>query len=245
MSSATAPPPRRNRQVRPPARPNLPRKTVLIIIPVSILILAVVSLGSALWPFSQASIVQDLREASDSQLQVRSFQRTYFPFPGCLLEGVVFSHDPAEPTPLITVEKVTIRGTYLGLFTKRVSRITVEGLHVTIPAFGTSQPFHTTPSKITIDEIVLNGSVVDFDFHRADKPPLRFEVHEASLRNVGWKGPLTYRLKVHNPEPPGEIATEGQFGVWDKSDPGQTTISGDYTFDHADLAIYRGVSGIL
>ena len=43
----------------------------------------------------------------------------------------------------------------------------------------------------------------------------------------------------------GEIATEGRFGVWDQSDPGQTTISGDYTFDHADLAIYHGVSGIL
>jgi len=190
-------------------------------------------------------VLQDLREASDSQLQVRSFHRTYFPFPGCVLEGVVFIHDPAMSTPLIAIEKVTVRGTYLGLLSKRVSRITAEGMHVTIPAFGTSTAFHTTPSKITVDEIVADGAVVEFDFHRPGKKPLRFDVREASLRDVGWKGPLTYRLKVHNPEPPGEVATEGQFGVWDRNDPGKTTISGEYTFEHADLSVYHGIAGML
>jgi hypothetical protein len=241
MSSATAPPPSTNLKVRP--ENTFPRKTVLI--SAAVLILAIILLTTGIWPFSRGPIVQDLREASDSQLQVRAFHRTYFPFPGCVIEGLAFTHDPAEPAPLFTVDKVTIRGTYLGLFTKRVSRITAEGLHVTIPAFGTSKPFHTTPSKIMIDEIVLNGAVVDFDFHNPDKLPLRFEVHEASLRDVGWKSPLRYRLKVHNPEPPGEIAAEGQFGVWDKSDAGETPISGDYTFEHADLSVYHGIAGIL
>jgi hypothetical protein len=246
MSSVTSMPPGKTVTPLPHAKRGLSRSTILIIAAlVSVILLAILLVTSSLWPFAQSQVLQDLREASDSQIQVRALHRTYFPFPGCVVEGLVFNHDPAESTPLITIEKLTIRGTYLGLFTKSVSRITAEGLHVTIPAFGTSKTFHTTPSKITIDEIVANGAVMEFDFHKADKPPLRFDIHEASLQNVGWKGPLTYRLKVHIPQPPGEISTDGQFGVWDESDPGKTTISGTYTFEHADLSVYHGIAGML
>ncbi len=65
------------------------------------------------------------------------------------------------------------------------------------------------------------------------------------MRDVGWDGPLTYHLKVHNPEPPGEVTASGKFGIWDDNDPGQTPISGEYTFDHADLSVYHGIAGIL
>jgi hypothetical protein len=245
MSSPTATTTSSNSEARPHAKGRLSRNTILIIVLGTIALLATVLLTSGLWPFSQSPVLQDLREASDSQVKFRAFHRIYFPFPGCVVEGLVFNHDPAESTPLIAIDKVTIRGTYLGLLRKRVRRITAEGMHITIPAFGTSKTFHTTPSKITIDEIVANGAIVEFDFHNPEKPPFRFDVHEASLSEVGWKDPLTYRLKVHNPEPPGEVATEGQFGVWDKSDPGKTTISGKYTFEHADLSVYHGIAGML
>ena len=162
-----------------------------------------------------------------------------------MIEGLVFNHDPAESVPLLAIDKVTIRGSYLGLLTKRVSRITAEGMHVNIPAFGTSKPFHTTPSKIEIDEIVANGAEVVFDYHSGQKSPLRFEIREAELKNVGWSDPLTYRLKVHIPEPPGEVATEGKFGVWKTGNPGDTQISGSYTFEHADLSVYHGIAGLL
>jgi hypothetical protein len=62
---------------------------------------------------------------------------------------------------------------------------------------------------------------------------------------VGWKGPLTYHLKVRNPEPPGEVTTSGKFGVWNKIDPGQTPISGEYKFEQADLGVYHGIAGRL
>jgi hypothetical protein len=245
MSSATAPPPTSNSEARSHSKRRLSRTTILIIVLVSVALLAIVLITSGLWPFAQGPVLQDLREASDSQVRVGAFHRTYFPFPGCVIQGLEFNHDAAESTPLVTIAKLTIRGSYLSLFSRSVSRITAEGLHITVPAFGTSKTFHTTPSKITINEIVANGALVDFDFHDPEKPSLRFDVHEASLHNVGWKGPLTYHLKVHNPEPPGEVETEGQFGVWDRSDPGKTTISGEYEFEHADLGVYHGIAGML
>jgi hypothetical protein len=197
------------------------------------------------WPFAQTRVMQDLREASDSQVQIRAFHQTYFPAPGCILEGVVFQRGPAAVKPLITIEKLTIRGTYPGLLALRVSRITAEGLRILIPPFGTAEPFHTTPSKITIDEIVANGSAIEFAAQDSGKRSLRFDVHQAFLRDVGWKAPLTYQVKVHNPEPPGEVTAEGKFGVWNMNDPGETPISGEYKFDQADLAIYEGIAGRL
>ena len=245
MCSATAQPPSSNSAAQPQAGRVLSQKTILVIILASAVLLAIVLATSGLWPLSRNSVLQDLREASDSQVQVRAFHRIYLPFPGCVLEGIVFNHDPREPVPLLTIDKVTIRGSYLGLLTKRVNRITADGLHVTIPAFGSSKTFHTTPSKITISEIVVNNGVVLFDFHDPAKPPLRFDIHEASLRNVGWSGPLSYRLKVHIPQPPGDVSAEGKFGVWNKNNPGDTPISGDYAFEHADLSVYHGIAGTL
>src|ERR1700730_16298997 len=58
------------------------------------------------------------------------------------------------------------------------------------PPFGSGETFHATLSKITIDEIVANGAVLEFALRKPDKQPLRFEIHEALLRDVGWKGAL-------------------------------------------------------
>jgi hypothetical protein len=145
----------------------------LILILVAATFCVAVLLGSRLWPFAEVSVLQNLREASDSQVQVRGVHRTYFPFPGCILEGVVFYHGSDVGKPLIAIEKLTIRSTYLGLLSKRVGRITAESMRVFIPAFGTGEAFHTTPSKITIDEIVANGASVEFASRNADKQPYR------------------------------------------------------------------------
>jgi AsmA-like C-terminal region len=198
-----------------------------------------------LWPFQQKPVVQSLEEASDSKLSIRAFHRTYFPFPGCVLEGLQFNHGSNAGKPLITIERVVIRGSYLGILFRRVTSITAENMHISIPAFGSGETFHTTPSKITIDEIVANGTVLEFASSKPDQQPLRFEIHDALLRDVGWNGALRYWVKVRNPEPPGEITASGKFGVWNINDPGQTPVSGEYKFDQADLSVYHGIAGAL
>ena len=197
------------------------------------------------WPFGQVSVLQNLRQASDSEVKVRTFRQTYFPWPGCIMEGVVFIHGPADAKPLITIEKLAIRGSYGGLLSERISQISAEGLRVFIPPFGTGTTFHTNPSKITTDEIVANGAAIEFASRDPGKEPLRFDVHHALLKNVGWNGALSYQVRVRNPEPPGEVTAEGKFGVWNKVSAGETPISGKYKFEHADLSVYGGIAGTL
>jgi hypothetical protein len=227
------------------SRGNLRKIAILTVIVGAGAICAIVAGLSQWWPFAQIRVMQDLREASDSQVQIRAFHQTYFPAPGCILEGVLFRRGSADAKPLVTIEKLTILGTYPGLLARRVSRITAEGLRISIPPFGTAEPFHTTPSKIAVDEIVANGSAIEFAVRDPAKPSLRFEIREALLRDVGWTGPLTYQVKVHNPEPPGEVRARGKFGVWNQNDPGETPISGNYNFDQADLSVYPGIAGKL
>src|SRR6266849_688880 len=244
MSSpaATQPKPQEQRQG---TKARVSRKTKIAIGAGALLL----GLGFLLWstigPFARGPIMQDLAEASDSSVTSRSFHRTYFPFPGCVVEGLTFRHGQAAEAPLITIEKLTIRGSYFGVLTRHVSRITAEGAHVTIPPFGSHEPFHTRHSKTVVDEIIANGTVVEFASSNPQKQALRFDVHEALLRNVGWSGPLHYRLKLHNPEPPGELTVSGEFGLWKTGDPGETPISGEYTFEHADLGVYHGIAGLL
>ncbi len=227
--------------------PDLPRqrRTWLKLAVVAAAICAVALLWIEAWPFEQKSVVQNLEQASDSKVRVRAFHRRYFPSPGCVIEGAEFNHGPNAGTPLITIQKLTIRGSYFGVISRRVSSITAEGLHIVIPPFGSGETFHTTPSKITIGEIVANDAVLEFALRKPDTPPLRFEIHEIALHNVGWSGPLSYQVKVKNPEPPGEITAEGKFGVWNIKEPGETPVSGKYKFDRADLSVYGGIAGTL
>jgi hypothetical protein len=242
VTSAAAPPSKSDMQ---PSASRPSRIAIVVVVAVGVLVCAIAFGMIRWWPFGQVSVLQNLREASDSQVQARSFRETYFPSPGCILEGVVFTHGPANSKPLITVEKLTIRGSYSGLLSKHISQIRAEGLRVLVPPFGTGAALHTSKSKITIDEIIADGSTIEFALHDPGKEPLRFDVHHALLKNVGWSGPLTYEVSVHNPEPPGEVTAEGKFGVWNKSDAGETPISGDYKFAQADLSVYGGIAGTL
>ena len=251
MSSTTlttaAPPAGSGRTTLQSSPPSHRPRTIIIIIAAVMLCLAacvMALLWNRIWPFTAKAVVQDLAEASDSTVTIRSSHRTYFPSPGCVLEGVEFHHGPDHWT-LITIEKLTIQGSYSGILTRHVPRIRAEGGHVFVPPFGSHITFETQHSKLVVEEIVANGTVVEFASNNPQKEPLRFEVHDAVLRDVQWGSPLSYDLKFHNPEPPGEIATRGKFGAWIKGRPGETPISGEYTFDHADLGVYGGIAGIL
>ena len=209
--------------------------------------LAVLGLGSVLvflfWPFSQASVLQNLSEASDSTVTVQSFHATYFP-PGCVLEGIQFRNHHENVTFLV-LDKLVVEGSYLGILRKHVSRLTALGAKILIPPFSEKVTFNSQHSNIVVEEIIADGSVVEFESREPRSQPFRFEVHEARLTHAQWGSPIDYDLKFHNPNPPGEIAVHGKFGAWTTGHPDDTPISGDYTFEHADLSVYGGIAGML
>ena len=229
-----------------PARSSRPWTRIFLIAGVIALVLIAVCivLCAKFWPFSQKSVVEDLSEASDSSVTIQSYHPTYFPVPGCVLYGVVFHHGKRQ-FELITIRKLRIVGSYSGVLRQYVPRVIAEGARVIIPPFGSNTLFHSRHSKIEIGQIVANGTLVQFASSDPHEHPFTFDVHDALLTDVRWASPIEYRLKFRNPNPPSEISVHGKFGAWTDGHPYDTPISGDYTFEKADLSTYDGIAGTL
>jgi hypothetical protein len=198
------------------------------------------------WPFRLDAVIKELADESDSKVTVRSFRATYFPHPGCILGQVIFQHNPGSGTPpLITIKQLTIRGTIAGILGRHVKLVVVEGMHIFVPPLG-SEHFKTPPrSSVVIDDLVADGTMLEVASRQAGTPPLQFVFHGFTISDVGSNAAAVFRAALSNPEPPGEITTTGKFGPWNATNVGQTAVSGEYRFEHADLGTFRDISGLL
>jgi hypothetical protein len=77
------------------------------------------------------------------------------------------------------------------------------------------------------------------------KLPLEFAIAHFKLTNVASGKAMGFDAELTNPKPVGTIYSTGSFGPWLTEDPGETPITGDYRFEHADLATFKGIAGIL
>ena len=222
--------------------PRFGRMAIIVLVCLLALLCLAAIFYVKFWPFSREAVLQDLQEASDSTVTAQSYHPTYFP-PGCVLYGLEFHHGPKQ-FKLIEVQKLRVQGSYLGILRRHVPRLIADGAHVFIP-LGAKEFFNTKHSTTVIDELVANGSFVEFEPKQSGEQSFRFNIQEATLRGVRWGDPIIYHLKFHNPNPPGEITANGKFGPWVQGHPGSTPFSGAYNFENADLGVYRGISGVL
>jgi hypothetical protein len=199
------------------------------------------------WPFRRSVILKELEDESFSKVNAGAFHGTYFPRPGCVLEHVVFQHNPKAGTPpLLTVERIRIEGSFAGLLRRHVKRVVAEGMRILIPPRGTDEHFETPQRPtVAIDDLVADGAILEVARARPEQPPLRFVFAAFTLSHIGSNGPASFKARLSNPEPPGEISTAGEFGPWNADSVGKTAVSGGYLFEHADLGVFHGISGLL
>lgn len=223
--------------------------------PLLFVALAVLLIGAFVFlffyfPYSKRNVTESLLESFPGELKVDHFDLKYFPYPGCLAEGITFRlhSSGASVPPLVTVQKMTIRSSYLTLLIHPhyVSRIVLDGLRVEVPLPENVGTFAggTANSQTTIGEVIANGALLEVA--RSDnKPPLRFDFHEFSLGSVSAKRGMSYRVAMHNPEPPGQVSSAGHIGPFPPGRISQTLLSGTYSLDRADLRAFDGIAGLL
>jgi hypothetical protein len=173
-------------------------------------------------------------------------------------EGVVMRMRgrPNSP-PLFSIQKF-ITGVNVGaLFDtpKHVPVVTITGLQINIPPKEErSAPESARPapdraedsgSSVIIDRVDLKKATLVLLPRDKTKKPLRFDIHDVKLESAGPGVAMKYDCLLTNPKPPGEIHSFGSFGPWNSTEPGDTPLNGDYTFDHADLGVFVGIAGIL
>ena len=226
------------------------RRWLGVLIVVGIIFVAATVFLRRYFPFSEKSVTESLRETFPGTLQVDHFEVVYFPHPGCKAEGVTFRSNSSAPgaPPFVTIQKLTIQGSYADLLLRphHISRVFLDSLRVQIPPLGNAGDFsgRYSASQITIGELVANGAVLEFA-RASNHLPLRFDVHELSLSSVSAKGGMSYQVTLQNPEPPGEIRSMGHFGPFNARNPGQTAMSGTYSFNRGDLSAFGGIAGML
>ena len=100
-------------------------------------------------------------------------------------------------------------------------------------------------SNVVVGRIDCERAQLILETNKPDKLPLGFEIAHLVLRDVSAQKPMKFEAELTNPKPRGVIHTSGELGPWLPTDPGETAVSGAYTFDHADLATFEGIAGIL
>jgi hypothetical protein len=207
------------------------------------------------WPFKEQSIIDALQEATLRTVTIGHFHKTFFP-PGCVAEQVQFEHRVHKNNPpIISIRTLTINGSYWGLMTGqyRLSLVKVVHMHVTVPpadVHGKPDPImplnHTNNSvtKLRIDKIIADGAVLDF-MHQDGGKPYRLSIEKLGLFDVSNNSAITYKTIVANEVPPGKIHSAGVFGPWNPGNPANTPLHGEYTYQDANLAGLKELSGTM
>jgi hypothetical protein len=153
---------------------------------------------------------------------------------------------------LIALGHFSFHANLLGLFVKpmHVGTVHVEGMAIHIPPREMRQQApkgqrHLGKIKILVDEMVFDDSKLIIGTIKPDKEPKEFAMSRIVMRNVGPDEPWRYDATLVNAIPKGDIHATGTFGPWNNESPGDSSVTGKYTFDHVDLNTIRGIGGML
>jgi hypothetical protein len=204
-------------------------------------------------PILRARVIQTLSTRFDSQVELGEFDVTVFHGLGVQgknlsLQSNVYPNLP----PQISVGQFGFHTSYLDLFRSpmHVGLVELQNLVIRIPPKGERSAMPKRKKgkgkiKVVIDRIVCDDATVVIMTDNPKSVPLRFQIHELTLRSVGAKKPMLFEAHLINPKPIGDIATQGKFGPWNADSPHSTPIDGNYSFTNADLSTTKGITGIL
>ena len=169
---------------------------------------------------------------------------------------------PVQPTvnPMLSIKQFRFHTSLRGLLhlRTRIETVYVEGMELHIPPHSistTAKPEASAAAKpeaskqptiaMVVNKIVCKDAQLVIETTKPGKLPLRFDIRNLVLRDVGASQPLVYAADLIIPKPIGRVRADGHFGPWQGDDPRATPIDGDYTFDHADLGSIHGLRGTL
>jgi hypothetical protein len=210
-------------------------------------------------PFSsdilRKRLTSSLAEQLDSDVELGALTLRVLPHFQAKGEHLVVRYrGRRDVPPLFSVSTFTVDATLAGLWRRHVSRVVLEQLEIQIPP-GTSGdslqressggPHLIEGRHVIVDVLEAPGSRLVVLPRRPDKRPKVWNLHELRAESVGVNTTMPYRAVLTNAVPPGFIFTEGSFGPWHIDEPGHTPLQGKFTFDAADLSVFKGIAGML
>jgi hypothetical protein len=229
-----------------------------LIVVVVILTLAVVPLSS---DTLRHRMIATLSERLNSHVELGDLHLRVFP--ALHAEGsnlIIRWHGRTDVPPLISIAAFTVDANLAGLMRKRVAHVQLTGLDIQIPpdhgglndknekASGSKADGRDDESfekTVVIDTVETTNARLIIVPEKENKEPKVWAIHALKMHDVGATEAMPFEATLTNGVPPGEIATTGSFGPWEKDDPGLTPLDGKFDFAQADLSVFKGIAGIL
>jgi hypothetical protein len=192
-----------------------------------------------------------------STAQISDFRvLSLYPRMRVTVEGIVLRQEGrTDVPPLIEIGRATFDAEFLSILSLRpiVKSVWLEGLQIRIPPRQQGAPPRTPPwgqrlpkeYPVTIDRVHADDVLLEILPRDKSKQPREFAIHHLELGPVGSGRPAKFEATLTNPVPKGEIQSVGIFGPWNEDDPAETSVSGSYLFQNADLGTLKGLSGTL
>ena len=213
------------------------------------MIVAAAIAAPALTPLVRSRIVKTLEENFASRLELKNLDVSLFPSVRVTGQGLVLRQkDRADAPPLIVINQFSAETSLFSLLRTRVQHVRLDGLQIHIQTGREKQPgdgTHKKPPNFVIDEVIADGARLETIPSKPGKKPLVWDIKKLTLHDARPDRPMSFQATLVNALPPGDIQSTGTFGPWQRDQPAQTPVSGNYTFRHADLSVFHGISGIL
>jgi hypothetical protein len=172
------------------------------------------------------------------------------------VKGLTLRHEGrTDLPPLIEIRRAAFETSFRGILSKKlhIRRVELDGLQIrTPPRKPGAKPFLSATDAnlakkypVVIDEIVANDAILEPLPKDPAQTPRPFLIHRVDLHHFEFDKPARFEALLTNPVPRGEIACEGTFGPWVADEPSATPVQARFTFDNADLATLKGLSGTL
>jgi len=246
------------------------RKWVIVSIVVAgLLVAALISLAAHV-PFSsnvmRTKVIAALEDQLDSSVELDSLAVRIYPRLHAEGRGLTIHHKGrTDVPPLIRIEQFDIDTDLVGMWRQHVAHLKLAGLVISIPPHnddkdkaravsmeGTRAERETGSddephyaSGIVIDELEAPEAQLRILRGDPDKPTRTWYLHKLQLKRVGLRTAMPFEATLTNAVPPGRIETNGTFGPWRREVPGRTPLDGAFTFNDADLGVFKGISGKL
>ena len=229
--------------------------TLCLVLPAVVLMAAGVYFVSANWPYRYRTVEPMLQEVFASQVKIGHYHRIYFPNPGFMATEITLSRNSAPNLPPRgSARSLTVQGTWLDLLLlrERVRLVDITGLHIVLPALGSSASHEDFPAgssadfggpTAVVEQLRIHESILDI--MRANGSRYSFPIRQLVIRNLQKGQALAYAVDMQNAKPTGHILSTGSFGPLNPKNLGATPLSGNFTFSRVNLRDIGNIGGTL
>jgi hypothetical protein len=231
------------------------RKAVWIVVVLTLLLVGAWAFIKAhIGPIVRKKAIAMLEDRFDSTVELHGLNARWRGVITVDGDGVVLRHHGrTDVPPLIEIHQFSGTVNWSIIFGRpfHIQQVRLQGLVIHIPPKDKRPPSTNVPKKrkrdipVIVDELIADDAELDLMPGDPSKDTHVFSIHRLVMHSVGMGHSAAFEAQLTNAVPPGEIEAKGHFGPWQIEDPGQTALNAGYTFEHADLSVFRGISGIL